>query len=188
VAAEDALRIRAVHSDLDLSGRETWPRDALGAPGGWRTAIEIEQLLEVGLAEQVGTDVIVPYTNFQEIDDQMPVALTQAWSKPSPFLLKIDRRSDIGWPDFLYQYQFLLGGRPAYARPFAGSAASGSTGPTGRKWAVVSSGRRSRTISGSGASDKRKRGLFLEADGCRARALTSCFRPPVASRYGPPTV
>jgi hypothetical protein len=113
-AEPNALRVLATRPGPDLSRRESWPRDALRVAGGWRTAIEIEQLLEVGLAESAGGEVLVPYRNFREIDDQIPVALTQAWSHPSPFLLKIDRKSDIGRPDFLYEHQFLLGGRRAY--------------------------------------------------------------------------
>src|SRR2546426_12360008 len=77
LAAEDGLRVRAVRSGIDLSGRGTWPQDALDALGGWRTAIEIEQLLEVGLAELAGTDVGVPYANLREIDGQMPASLAQ---------------------------------------------------------------------------------------------------------------
>ena len=33
--------------------------------------------------------------------------MTTSFAVPSPFLLKIDRSSDIGRPDFLYRYQYL---------------------------------------------------------------------------------
>jgi hypothetical protein len=44
----------------------------------------------------------------------MPVSFPSAWVQPSPFLLKIDRKSDIGRTDFEDRYQFLLAGRPVH--------------------------------------------------------------------------
>jgi len=95
----------------DLSVRDRWPRDAINAPGGWRTAIEVEQLIELGLAETTADSVIVPYGNFPTILEDIPFSLTSAWAKPSPFLLKIERQSDIGRRDFRYRYSFILKGR-----------------------------------------------------------------------------
>ena len=107
-AEADGLAIRGPR---DLVTRDEWPTDALAALGGWRTAIEIEQLIELGLAESLPCRVLVPYRNFQTIQDEMPVSLMSAWSTHSPFLLKIDRKSDLGRPDFQYRYSFLLAGR-----------------------------------------------------------------------------
>jgi SNF2-related domain len=115
VAAGDAgLAFSSFGGAIDLAARESWPADALSAPGGWRTALELEQLTELGLAEASATNVVVPYSNFKEIDEQIPVSLVHAWSEPSPFLLQIDRKGDIGRPDFLYRYQLLLAGQRAY--------------------------------------------------------------------------
>lgn len=107
-AEADGLAIRGPQV---LSSRELWPPDAIGAAAGWRTAIEIEQLLELGLAESTIDRILIPYDNFETIAAEIPVGLTSAWSKHSPFLLKIDRKSDLGRPDFSYRYSFLLGGQ-----------------------------------------------------------------------------
>ena len=101
----------AVRGTVDVSKREHWPEDALAAPGGWRTSIEVEQLIELGLAEERQGSVLVPYREFQTIEKEMPVSLTTAWSPHSPFLLKIDRKSDLGRSDFQYRYGFLLASR-----------------------------------------------------------------------------
>ncbi|MBA2682089.1 MAG: DEAD/DEAH box helicase [Ktedonobacteraceae bacterium] len=97
-----------------MSKRENWPADALKAPGAWRSAIEIEQLLESGLAEEHEGAIRVPYANFEAIQSEMPVSLIGAWSQHSPFLLKIDRKSDLGRPDFQYRYTYLLAGKPVH--------------------------------------------------------------------------
>lgn len=112
LAAEPAgLTIRATAGGLNLSRRENWPPDALAELGGWRTALEVEQLLESGLAEERSGTIVIPYTNFLEIQQDLRVSLLSAWAKPSPFLLEIDRKSDVGRPDFQYKYKFVLGGR-----------------------------------------------------------------------------
>jgi hypothetical protein len=98
----------------DLSRRENWPPDALAATGGWRTSIEIEQLLELGLAEEQRGAVHVSYENFEAIQNDMPVSLVGTWTPHSPFLLKIDRKSDLGRSDFQYRYIFLLGGKAVH--------------------------------------------------------------------------
>jgi hypothetical protein len=115
VAAGDVgLEVSIPSRASNLAARESWPSVALSAPGGWRTALELEQLTELGLAEASKSGVVVPYNNFMEIDEQIPVSLVHAWSEPSPFLLQIDRKGDIGRPDFLYRYQLLLAGQPVY--------------------------------------------------------------------------
>jgi hypothetical protein len=115
IAAEkEGLSVRSVAGELDLSRREHWPTESLAAPAGWRTAIEIEQLVELGLAEVKNGEILVPYQNFQVIDSEMPVSVAKNWAEPSPFLLKIDRKSDIGRKDFQYKYEFLFGRRPVH--------------------------------------------------------------------------
>jgi SNF2 family DNA or RNA helicase len=110
-AEADGLTIRGPR---ELSQRQNWPTDALTAHGGWRSAIEIEQLLEIGLAELRQGAVVVPYRNFEAIREDLPVSMIDAWSTHSPLLLKIDRKSDLGRSDFLYRYGFLLAGRPVH--------------------------------------------------------------------------
>jgi hypothetical protein len=112
IAAEAAgLTIRGPR---ELVKRDYWPPDALASTGAWRTAIEIEQLLELGLAEEGGGAVQVPYENFEGIQSDMPVSLIGAWTPDSPFLLKIDRKSGLGRSDFQYRYAFVLAGRPVH--------------------------------------------------------------------------
>jgi hypothetical protein len=110
-AAPEGLTIRG---PLELSKCENWPADALTTTGAWRTAVEIEQLLESGFAEEHDGAIRVPYANFEAIQSEMPVSLIGAWSQHSPFLLKIDRKSDLGRPDFQYRYTFLLAGKPVH--------------------------------------------------------------------------
>ena len=103
-----------IRGPQDLSKREQWPREALLTTGAWRTSIEIEQLLELGLAEETDGAVRVPYGNFETIQSDMPVSLIGAWVSHSPFLLKIDRKSDLGRSDFRYRYSFVLAGNPVH--------------------------------------------------------------------------
>ena len=110
-AASTGLTIRGPR---DLSKRENWPADALATAGAWRTSVEIEQVLESGLAEMQDDAVHVPYSNFEAIQRDMPVSFIGAWSPHSPFLLKIDRKSDVGRPDFQYRYAFLLAGQAVH--------------------------------------------------------------------------
>ena len=107
LAEGDGLALRGPR---ELSERGNWPSDALAAPGGWRSAVEVEQLLELGFAEMKDGTVLIRYTNFEAIRSDMPVSLIDGWVAHSPFLLKIDRKSDLGRPDFQYRYVFLLGG------------------------------------------------------------------------------
>ena len=110
-AATEGLTVRGPR---ELSKRENWPADALAATGAWRTAVEIEQLLEEGHADEEQGEIRVRYSNFAVIQSEMPVSLIGAWSPHSPFLLKIDRKSDLGRPDFQYRYTFLLAGTPVH--------------------------------------------------------------------------
>jgi hypothetical protein len=98
-----------VGDDIDWDRPESWPSDSTEKSAGQRTAYEIASLLEMGLAERRGNKAFIAYENFgtaQKEDFQ----LTTAFTIPSPFLLHIDRASDIGRADFRYKYNFLLGG------------------------------------------------------------------------------
>lgn len=114
IAEPEALAVVSVRDTLDLSRRDNWPTAALKAHAGWRTAVQIEQLVELGLAEVDNGRVLIRYANFEPIAAEMPASLINSWVDESPFLLKIDRKSDVGRKDFEYRYQFLLGGRPVH--------------------------------------------------------------------------
>ncbi len=103
-----------IRGPRELSKRENWPADALADSGAWRTSVEVEQLLELGFAEEHGGAVRIPYGNFEGIQCEMPVSVIGMWAPHSPFLLKIDRKSDLGRSDFQYRYTFLLAGRPVH--------------------------------------------------------------------------
>ena len=74
--------------------------------------LEVEQALELGLAESVGIDVQIPW---ERIDDLIgfEISLPLRWTEPSPFMLTINRVSDIGRPNFRYRYGYQYGGREA---------------------------------------------------------------------------
>ena len=114
IADETALFVKSISGSVDWTRRETWPQDALDVPGGWRTAIELEQILELGYGDIYNGFARVPYDRFEELERELPVRTTTDWTTPSPFLLKIDRHSDIGYRDFKYKYQFLLAGRAVH--------------------------------------------------------------------------
>src|SRR5215469_8358636 len=106
-AQVDALYLICLQT-IDWSRPETWPTDAREQSVGRRTAFEAASLLEMGLASVADGSVQIPYGNFPEIEAE-EFRLTTAFATPSPFLLKIDRTSDIGRPDFKYRYQYVLG-------------------------------------------------------------------------------
>jgi len=113
LAAERGIRVQAGEPAVAIGRRETWPPDAIAAPGGWKAAIEIEQLLELGLAVADGPAIEIPYSNFEAVEDA-EIGLTATWTPGSPFILRIDRHSDLGRPDFVYKYQFMTSARPVY--------------------------------------------------------------------------
>lgn len=98
-----------VGSGIDWDRPESWPSDATEKSSGQRTAYEIASLLEMGFADRQGTGVAITYSNFSAIQEE-DFQITTAFTIPSPFLLHVDRASDIGRPDFRYKYDFLLGG------------------------------------------------------------------------------
>jgi hypothetical protein len=96
-----------------LDRRELWPEDARKSLAGFRAAIELEQLLESGLAEADGDVVRIPYQHFADVED-FDIDITSRWTALCPYLLKIDRYSDLGWSDFQYKYEFLRAGKPVF--------------------------------------------------------------------------
>jgi hypothetical protein len=111
VAEAGALCLRATGLDFTLEERRRWPRDALRAPGGLTTAIEVEQLLEQGLALSDANGISVPYPAFEDIE-RLGLRFARRWAEQSPFEIHIDRVSDLGRPDFEYLLTFVDGTRP----------------------------------------------------------------------------
>jgi len=102
------LVIRSRDPNYRLRSRADWPAAALSTTEGLRVALQIEQCFEMGLAEGMDAGVLCSYDNFLEIH-KLNFELTRYWTAWSPFLLEIDRVSDIGRSDFRYTYRFKLG-------------------------------------------------------------------------------
>lgn len=113
LAEEHGLVVRSDDAAIDVARRETWPVQAIGSPGAWKAAIELEQLVELGLASVDNGAATVRYEDFGAVESA-EIGLTSAWVPGSPFILKIDRHSDIGRPDFRYRYEFMTSARPVY--------------------------------------------------------------------------
>jgi hypothetical protein len=107
IARADGL---AIESTVRMSWirPEEWPPDSQLQSAGRRTAFEVASLLEMGLGEVKDGAVVIPYENFPDIEAE-EFRITTAFAMRSPFLLKIDRSSDLGRPDFRYRYQYILG-------------------------------------------------------------------------------
>ena len=105
--AENGLQV-ICEASIEWLKPETWPTDSVLTGEGKRASYDIEMLLEMGLAERNERCVTIPYQNFAEIREQ-DIHLTTAFTQDSPLLLKIDRKSDIGRPNFEYVYRYLLG-------------------------------------------------------------------------------
>ena len=112
---------------IEWTHQETWSLDSREQSAGRRTAYETASLLEMGLATVEGGAVRIPYQNFPEIETE-EFRLTTAFAAPSPFLLKIDRTSDIGRPDFQYRYQYVLGAAPVPLERFGFYVRRAATG------------------------------------------------------------
>jgi len=108
VATDDGLSVQS-QSMIDWNDPVSWPNDALETSAGRRTAFEVASLTEMGLGSITEAGFLIPYSNFEEAERE-DFQITKAFATSSPFLLKIDRVSDIGRPDFRYRYEFLLGG------------------------------------------------------------------------------
>ena len=93
---------------VDWKRPETWPANSQALGPGRLAAYEIASMLEMGIAETRDENAVIPYENFESAEVE-GFRLHAAFVEPSPLLLKIDRRSDIGRSDFSYRYKFLLG-------------------------------------------------------------------------------
>jgi len=94
----------------DLSARSGWPEVALHHPEGLKTALDLEQCLELGFAHSDDHGIFIPYGSFPDVR-RSGISITTRWVEWSPFLLRIERLSDIGRPDFRYRYSFVSEGR-----------------------------------------------------------------------------
>ena len=89
------------------------PAADLTTRGGWPTsllveALQVEQMLELGLATARNGAVLVPWDLFGDaVAADFSVVL--GGTESSPLMLVIDRLDDIGSPTFAYRYAFRLG-------------------------------------------------------------------------------
>lgn len=91
-----------------LGSREGWPSEALRSPAGMTAALQAETLVELGIAEPLNDELIVPWDRFDQVlqeEFELPVR----WTKACPLLLTIESTSSIGRTDFEYRYSFRLG-------------------------------------------------------------------------------
>jgi len=91
---------------------DSWPPALLRSSAGVALALDIEQALDRELGTVDGEVVRVAWDDYERLAAD-GVALLDRFLDESPFLLAIDRESEIGRRDFTYLHQFLLGGREA---------------------------------------------------------------------------
>ena len=113
MADASGLRITSTRPGVRPERRETWPAETFKPSVDGRPLSKSSNWWNSGWQNQRWALSTIPYRNFDEIDS-IQNGITSAWTVPSPFLLKIDRRSDIGRADFLYKYNFLSGGSPIW--------------------------------------------------------------------------
>lgn len=92
----------------DLGNPGTWPQSVLVTAKGQQIAIQVDSLLERGLAQAVLGHIRMPWIGLDEWV-KCGLELPLHWMGWSPYLLKIDSTSSVGREDFEYAYQFLLG-------------------------------------------------------------------------------
>jgi hypothetical protein len=108
LATDGGLLIRGENS-TDLSVRTAWPETALQHADGVRTAFDVEQCLELGYAQVTEEGIFIPNECFPGIR-RSGISITTRWAEWSPFLLKIERLSEIGRSNFQYRYSFIIDG------------------------------------------------------------------------------
>lgn len=120
VATHDQLQLRPIDipsaptaaSDAAPLPLDSWPPALLRSSAGAALALDVEQILDRGLGTVEGDLVRIAWEDYERLADD-GIALLDRFLDASPFLLAIDRESEIGRRDFTYLYQFLLGGRDA---------------------------------------------------------------------------
>jgi hypothetical protein len=108
-AAGWAMRA-AEGSGFDLSSRYGWPVQLAASSRGARALAEVEQLLDMELAESDHGGILIPWDRFGAVFSDA-FALPLRGSSPSPLMLRIDGESQVSRPDFRYRYDYLLGAR-----------------------------------------------------------------------------
>ena len=116
LASLGALRISATSDGLLLSSdgfalaatSSEWPVDTLAADGGKATAFDVAVLLEQGMAELSGTNVLIP-TEHVAAAMAEGIGLPTRFTTPSPYLLRVEAESQIGRPSFAYRYAWVHG-------------------------------------------------------------------------------
>jgi hypothetical protein len=109
IGTSSGLRI-GTRGSTDLSARPNWPAAALEHPEGLKTALDVEQCLELGFANREDEEIVIPNGSFPDVR-RSGISITTRWVEWSPFLLRIGRLSDIGRPDFRYRYSFVSEGQ-----------------------------------------------------------------------------
>jgi len=93
----------------DLSDQESWPANCKSG------AIQIHQMLDLGLADIGEHGFLIPWQSFRGALDER-FSLLEGFEN-SPLIPILDAQGDLGYPDFRYQYSFRLGaGNVAFER------------------------------------------------------------------------
>ena len=103
--------ITAAQEALCISGARAGTPDAAStAPTGDMVAIDLGILLEQELAEQHGAEVRLPWAAWPRAH-ALGVPLLTNHSRPSHLALRVDRRGEVGRPDFRYLIRWMEGHR-----------------------------------------------------------------------------
>src|SRR5690242_19500793 len=73
------------------------------------------QMLEAGLAESIGTDLLIPFDSFVEFEKH-EIDAFEGIVPPAPFTLTLDSSGGLGAANFKYHYRFYSGNRIVYPR------------------------------------------------------------------------
>jgi hypothetical protein len=106
-----AIRVLA-SGEYDLSCRGGWPPKLATTSRGRRAVAEVEQLVDMEIAESDAGGVVIPWEKFGAVFADA-FALPLMGSSPSPLMLRIDSVSQVSREDFWYRYEYLLGAHEA---------------------------------------------------------------------------
>lgn len=115
----------------EQSPPDCWPSGVLRSSAGAALALDVEQVLDRGEGIVEGHVVRVAWDNYERLA-AVGIPLLDRYLEASPFLLAIDRESEIGRRDFTYLYQFLLAGRTASIERWGYVVRHSATGRTFR--------------------------------------------------------
>jgi hypothetical protein len=109
-ATDNGLLLTA--EGLDLAGSLlSWPVAAMAAKEGGATALDVAVLLELGMAEVTGGNILLPT---EQVAAAMAdgIGLPTRFTTASPFLLQVEAESQVGRPSFAYRYTWVHGAHP----------------------------------------------------------------------------